>query len=404
MKQGYAHCGRMAYSPPMIRDTATLDHLLQDIRAFVRERWHPIEEQVDRSGEIPEPMVDELRRKGYFGWSIPQAYGGLGLTAEELVLCAMELSQASVALRARVGTNTGIGSEALVADGTEAQKSRWLPGMARGELTGCLALTEPDAGSEATNVQTTARLEGDEYILNGTKRFITNAPLADVFTVLARTEAGTKGTAGLTAFIVERGTPGLRSGEAYRKMGQAGSPVSDVVFEDCRVPASHIIGGRAGVGFQTVMKVLNKQRLHLAALCTGPAIRMLDLAIAHTQQRKQFGQAVSNFQLVQAMIADSRTEIFAARSMILEGARARDRGEDVALTASMCKYYASEMCGRVADRCVQMFGGSGYIADFSPIERYYRDVRLFRLYEGTSQIHQLNIAKLTLREHEAAHR
>jgi acyl-CoA dehydrogenase len=387
----------------MIRDADRLDALLADIRTFVRGRWHPLEDQVDRTGEIPEAMVDELRRKGYFGWSIPEAYGGLGLTAEELVLCAMELSQASVALRARVGTNTGIGSEALVADGTQAQKERWLPRMARGELTGCLALTEPDAGSEATNIQSTARREGDHYIIDGTKRFITNAPLADVFTVLARTEEGARGHAGLTAFIVERG-PGLRVGEPYRKMGQSGSPVSDVYLENCRVPASHIIGEKEGVGFQTVMKVLNKQRLHLAALCTGPAIRMLDLAVAHASQRTQFGQPVASFQLVQAMIADCRTEIFAARSMILEAARARDRGEDVALTASMCKYFASEMCGRVADRCVQMFGGSGYVADFSPIERYYRDVRLFRLYEGTSQIHQLNIAKLTLREHEAATR
>ncbi|MGK6310662.1 acyl-CoA dehydrogenase family protein [Variovorax sp. DT-64] len=387
----------------MIRDQAHLDTLLADTRRLVRKRWHPLEDQVDRTGEIPPAFVDELRREGFFGWSIPEAYGGLGLTAEELVLCAMELSQSSVALRARVGTNTGIGSEALVADGTEAQKARWLPRMARGELTGCLALTEPDAGSEATNIQTTARSDGDHYILNGTKRFITNAPVADVFTVIARTEENTRGTAGLTAFLVERG-PGLRTGEPYRKMGQAGSPVSDVVFEDCRVPAGQVIGEKEGVGFQTVMKVLNKQRLHLAALCTGPAIRMLDLAMAHTSRRKQFGQPVASFQLVQAMIADCRTEIFAARSMILEAARARDRGEDVALTASMCKYFASEMCGRVADRCVQMFGGSGYIADFSPIERYYRDVRLFRLYEGTSQIHQLNIAKLTLREHEAGQR
>jgi acyl-CoA dehydrogenase len=386
----------------MIRDAARLDALLADIRAFVRERWHPLEERVAREDAVPDEVVGELRRKGYFGWSIPEAYGGLGLTTEELVLCAFELSQASVALRARVGTNTGIGSEALVADGTEEQKRRWLPRMATGELTGCLALTEPEAGSEASNVQTTARREGDHYVLDGTKRFITNAPVADLFTVLARTEEGSKGSAGLTAFIVERESAGLRTGAPYRKMGQEGSPVSDVFFENCRVPAANVIGGREGAGFQTVMKVLNKQRLHLAALCTGPAIRMLDLAIAHTQQRNQFGQAVSSFQLVQAMIADSQTEIFAARSMILEAARARDRGEDVALTASMCKYFASEMCGRVADRCVQMFGGSGYVADFSAIERYYRDVRLFRLYEGTSQIHQLNIAKLVLRAKAAA--
>ncbi len=383
----------------MIRTDANLDTLLTDIRSFVRERWHPLEDEIERLKEIPESIVLELRSKGYFGWSIPEKYGGLGLTAEELVLCAMELSQASVALRARVGTNTGIGSEALVADGTEEQKRRWLPRMATGELTGCLALTEPDAGSEASNIQTTARRDGDHYVLDGMKRYITNAPLADIFTVIARTDESSRGHAGLTAFIVERG-PGLRTGEPYKKMGQAGSPVSDVFFENCRVPAANVIGGKEGVGFQTVMKVLNKQRMHLAALCTGPAIRMLELAVSHTMQREQFGQPVASFQLVQAMIADCRTEIFAARSMILEAARARDRGEDVALTASMCKYFASEMCGRVADRCVQMFGGAGYIADFSSIERYYRDVRLFRLYEGTSQIHQLNIAKLTLREHE----
>lgn len=382
----------------MIRNPEQLDALLADVRAFVRDCWHPIENKIELLDEVPADIVKELQQRGFFGWSIPQAYGGLGLSTEELILAAFEISQASVALRARVGTNTGIGSEALVADGTEDQKQRWLPRMATGELTGCLALTEPDAGSEATNVQTTASLQGEHYILNGRKCYITNAPIADVFTVVARTEEGSKGSAGLSAFIVERNTPGLRTGPAYKKMGQAGSPVSDVYFENCAIPTANLIGGKEGVGFKTIMKVLNKQRLHLSALCTGPAIRMLDLAIEHTQKRQQFGQPVGNFQLLQAMVADSQTEIYAAKSMILEAARARDRGEDVALTASMCKYFASEMCGRVADRCVQMFGGAGYIADFSPIERYYRDVRLFRLYEGTSQIHQMNIAKQVLRE------
>jgi acyl-CoA dehydrogenase len=382
----------------MIRNPEQLDALLADVRAFVRDCWHPIENKIELLDEVPADIVKELQQRGFFGWSIPQAYGGLGLSTEELILAAFEISQASVALRARVGTNTGIGSEALVADGTEDQKQRWLPRMATGELTGCLALTEPDAGSEATNVQTTASLQGEHYILNGRKCYITNAPIADVFTVVARTEEGSKGSAGPSAFIVERNTPGLRTGPAYKKMGQAGSPVSDVYFENCAIPTANLIGGKEGVGFKTIMKVLNKQRLHLSALCTGPAIRMLDLAIEHTQKRQQFGQPVGNFQLLQAMVADSQTEIYAAKSMILEAARARDRGEDVALTASMCKYFASEMCGRVADRCVQMFGGAGYIADFSPIERYFRDVRLFRLYEGTSQIHQMNIAKHVLRE------
>ena len=382
----------------MIRNPETFSDFLADVRRFVREQWHPIEREVEALDQVPEPMVQALRTQGFFGWSIPEAYGGLGLTTEELVSAAFELSQASVALRARVGTNTGIGSEALVADGTPEQRERWLPRMARGELTGCLALTEPEAGSEASQITTTAVRDGDVYVLNGMKRYITNAPLADVFTVIARTEPDSQGSKGLTAFLVERGTPGLSTGPAYRKMGQAGSPVSDVFFQDCRVPASHLIGGVEGAGFKTVMKVLNKQRLHLAALCTGPAMRMLELAVTHTRQREQFGQPVVNFQLIQAMIANCQTEIYAARSMILEAARARDRGEDVALSASMCKYFASEMCGRVADRCVQMFGGAGYVADFSEIERYYRDVRLFRLYEGTSQIHQLNIAKLTLRD------
>lgn len=380
----------------MIRNPEALAYIVEQTRRFVREEWHPRENDVELADEVPEDLVEKLRQGGFFGWSIPEAYGGQGMTTEELITCAFELSRASVALRARVGTNTGIGSEALVADGTEAQKQRWLPRMATGELTSCLALTEPDAGSQATNVKTRARLEGDHYMLDGHKCYITNAPIADVFTVIARTESATKGSKGLSAFLVERSTPGLSTGKPYRKMGQAGSPVSDITFDQCVVPAENLIGNVEGVGFKTVMKVLNKQRIHLAALSTGPAERMLDLAREHVTQREQFNAKLSSFQLVQALIADCETEIYAARSMIMETARARDAGKDIAMEASMCKYFATEMCGRVADRCVQLFGGAGYVADFSPIERYYRDVRLFRLYEGTSQIHQLNIAKHSL--------
>jgi len=383
----------------MVRNQQAFDAFLSDVRTFVRNEVFVREAEIERLDEVPADLVQTLREKGYFGWSIPQAYGGAGLSTEELVLGALELSQAAVAVRARVGTNTGIGAEGIVVDGTEAQKQQYLPRLASGEWTGCLAVTEPEAGSEATNVQTTARREGDSYILNGSKCYITNAPLADVFTVTARTEPGSKGAKGVSAFIVERGMPGLSTGAPYRKMGQAGSPVGEVRFNECRVPAANLIGGVEGNGFRTVMKTLNKQRIHLAALSTGPAMRMLEMAVAHTTTRAQFGQPVANFQLVQALIADCRTEIFAARSMILETARKRDRGEDVVLEASMCKYFATEMCGRVADRCVQMFGGAGYVADHSEIERWYRDVRLFRLYEGTSQIHQLNIAKQVLAAH-----
>lgn len=382
----------------MIRDAEGFNTFLNELRRFVRQRLIPHEKAVMESDDVPAEIVREMAAQGMFGYSIPEEFGGAGMTTEELVLAAMELSQCSVAFRARVGTNTGIGSEALVADGTPEQKKRYLPMLASGEVTGCFALTEPEAGSEATALRSTARRDGDVYVLNGTKCFITNAPIAGLFTVMARTNPAESGAAGISAFIVERDTPGLSTGTPYRKMGQEGSPVSEVHFNDCRVPAEHLIGGQEGVGFRTAMKVLNKQRIHLAALCTGPAIRMLDEAIRFVTERRQFGQALADFQLIQAMIADCQTEIHAARALILETARQRDRGEDVTLTASMCKYFASEMCGRVADRCVQMFGGYGYIADYG-IEHFYRDVRLFRLYEGTSQIHQLNIAKRTLAAH-----
>lgn len=379
----------------MIRDPETYPAFLAQLRRFVQQRLVPREAEVASRDEVPADLVKEMADIGLFGFSIPEAYGGAGMTTEELVLAAIELSQCSVAFRARVGTNTGIGSEALVADGSPAQKQRYLPRLANGEITGSFALTEPEAGSDATALTTSARRDGDHYVINGTKCFITNAPIAGLFTVMARTDPNTTGASGISAFLIERGTPGLSTGPAYRKMGQEGSPVSEVHFDDCRVPAANLIGGVEGQGFRTAMKVLNKQRIHLSALCIGPAIRMLDDAVRFVSTRKQFGEPLSSFQLVQAMIADCQTEIHAARALVLETARQRDRGEDVTMQASICKYFASEMCGRVADRCVHMFGGYGYIADYG-IERFYRDVRLFRLYEGTSQIHQLNIAKRTL--------
>ena len=385
----------------MIRDEARLTALLGEVHDWVRDVAHPNEQRVADADEIPAEIVQDMAQRGFFGWSIPEDYGGLGLTTEELVMAAMELSQCAVAYRARVGTNTGIGSEALVADATEAQKQKYLPLMARGEATGCLALTEVNAGSEASNIETTARRDGDHYVLHGMKRYITNAPIADLFTVFARTDPDSSGARGISAFIVERGFEGLSTSAPYKMMGQSGSPVGEVRFENCIVPAENLIGGVEGVGFKTAMKVLNKQRIHLAALCTGPAIRMLDMAMDHANAREQFGQKVANFQLVSALLADCRAEIEAAKQLVLSTARARDAGTDIALEASICKYFASEMCGRVADRCVQVFGGAGYVADHSSIERYYRDVRLFRLYEGTSQIHQLNIMKQMQRRRSA---
>jgi acyl-CoA dehydrogenase len=295
------------------------------------------------------------------------------------------------------GSTVGIGSQGILIDGTPEQKQHYLPRLASGELIATFALTEPDAGSDAASLRTTAILDGDHYVINGTKRYITNAPQAGLFTLMARTNPADKGAGGVSAFIVEAGTAGITIGPKDRKMGQRGAHTADVHFDDCRVPATQIIGGREGQGFKTAMKVLEKGRIHIAAICVGAAERMQRDALNYAVQRKQFGQRIADFQLVQAMLADNQTEIYAARCMVIDAARRRDEGRPVATEASCCKLYASEMCGRVADRAVQIFGGAGYMADYG-IERFYRDVRLFRLYEGTSQIQQLVIARNLVRE------
>ena len=376
----------------MIRDQETLNVLLASISRFVRERLMPNESEVADTDEIPAKLVAEMRELGLFGLSIPEAYGGLELTMEEEVFVAFEIARTSPAFRSMIGTNNGIGSQGIVIDGTEEQKQRYLPRLAAGEIIGSFALTEPGAGSDAASLRTSAVRDGDDYLLNGTKRYITNAPEASIFTVMARTDAEKRGAGAISAFIVEKGTPGLSLGKIDRKMGQKGAHTCDVIFENCRVPAGNLIGGKEGVGFKTAMKVLDKGRLHISAVCVGAAERMLDDALRYAMDRQQFGKPISEFQLVQAMLADCRTEIYAARCMVLDAARRRDAGEDVSTEASCCKLFASEMCGRVADRCVQIHGGAGYVSEYA-IERFYRDVRLFRIYEGTSQIQQLVIAR-----------
>jgi len=381
----------------MIRDTARLDDLLARTRRFVREVAIPNEDRVEREDLVGPDLVAEMRKLGTFGWSIPEEYGGSGLTTEELALAFMELTQCSVAYRVVGAQNAGIGSECLIRDGTEEQKRRYLPRLATGELIGCLALTEEMAGSDATALQSRAVQDANgDYVINGAKRYITLAPIAGLFTVFARTDGSTRGAAGVSAFLVERGTPGITTSGSTPKMGQEGAPIGEVYLQDCRVPASAIVGGVPGEGFRTVMKCLNKQRVNLAALSTGPAIRMLDEAVAYARERQQSGRPIGEFQLVQAMLAECKVEIEAARALILETARKRDRDEDVTMDVSLCKYYATEMCCRVADRVVQIFGGQGYVKGRG-IERFYRDVRAARIYEGTSQIHLLNIAKQLLR-------
>ena len=379
-------------------DPSTLEQLQTTVRRFVRERLVPLEAQVAREDRIPAEVVQEMRELGLFGLTVPEAYGGLGLNTEEECKVVMELGWTSPAFRSVIGTNNGIGSQGLVMDGTAAQKDHWLPRMASGEVIGSFALTEPDAGSDAGSVRTRADRQDDGFIINGRKRYITNAPHAQLFTVFARTDTNAPGSRGVSAFLVPADSKGLSLGKPDKKMGQQGAHVCDVVFEDVYVPADALLGGEAALhkGFLTAMKTLDRGRLHISALAVGCAQRLIEEATRYAAERQQFGQAIGEFQLVQAMLADSATEAYAARTMVLDAARRRDEGTDNEALASRSKLFATEMVGRVADRAVQIFGGAGYMEEYG-IERFYRDVRLLRLYEGTSQIQQLIIAKALLK-------
>ena len=379
----------------MALDAESRELLLQTIRRFVAERLRPLEAQVAEQDLVPPEVVEEMKRLGLFGLSIPEEYGGSALSIEDEALVLFEIGRTSPAFRSTFGTNVGIGSQGLMMAGTEAQKAKYLPGIASGEQIISFALTEPEAGSDSASLQTRATRDGDAYVLTGTKRYITNANRAHLFTVMARTNPDRKGAAGVSAFIVERDLPGLSVGKPERKMGQQGAQICDVIFDGVRVPAENRIG-EEGQGFKIAMKVLDRGRITIAALCVGAAERLLCDCVAYASERKQFGQPIANFQLVQAMIADSKTEAMAARALTLEAARKADTGAPVTLEAAAAKLFASEMVGRVADRAVQIFGGAGYVADHG-IERFYRDVRIFRIYEGTSQIQQVVIARETLK-------
>lgn len=381
----------------MIRDNETLEALLDSVRRFVRERLVPAENEVAETDEIPESIVQEMRDLGLFGMTIPEQFGGLELSMEEEVRVLFELCQTAPAFRSIIGTTVGIGSQGILMDGTKEQQEAWLPRLATGEIIASFALTEPEAGSDAAAVRTTAIKDGDFYIVNGTKRFITNAPHAGMFTLMARTNPADKGAGGVSSFIVDAKTPGISFGKYDKKMGQRGAHTCDVIFDNVKVPATNLIGLKEGQGFKTAMKVLEKGRIHIAAVAVGVAKRILRDALAYALERKQFGQAICDFQLVQAMLADSQAELYAAECMTVDAARRRDDGLNVAMEASSAKMFATEMCGRVADRAVQILGGSGYMAEYG-IERFYRDVRLFRLYEGTTQIQQLIIAKQMIRQ------
>lgn len=377
----------------MALDADTFDALIDTVRRFVSERLRPLEAQVEADDMMPADIISEMRELGLYGLSIDEEYGGLGLTMTEEVRVAIELGRTTPAFRSAFGTNVGIGSQGLVMAGTPEQKATWLPRIASGEIVTSFALTEPDVGSDSGAVKTRAVRDGDVYRLTGTKRYITNADKADLFTVMART--GDVGAKGVSAFLVPRDLQGVSIGEPEKKMGQKGTKVADVILDDVAVPVANRLGDE-GEGFKIAMRVLDRGRLHISAVCIGVAERLIADCVAYATERKQFGKPIADHQLIQAMIADSKTEALAARALVLETAVAKDAGKEVVLESAACKYYASEMVGRVADRAVQIFGGAGYIADYG-IERLYRDVRLFRIYEGTSQIQQIIIARETIK-------
>ena len=371
---------------------------LGKLDTLVADTLIPNEERLSDIAGVPDDLAAPLKSMGLFGLTIPVRYGGLALDMEKQCLAMIAVTRASSVYRARFSTTVGLSAQAILLNGTDEQCSTYLPRLAKGEWTSAFALTEENAGSDATNVETTARREGNGYVLNGTKRYITNSNIADLFVVMARTDETKPGADGISAFLVERGTPGLSVGAVDKKMGQAGAPTAPMLFENCRIPASALLGREEGQGFRNAMGGINTARLHVACTCVGQAERLMREALAYAMQRRQFGKPIIEHQSVANLLADCRTETVAARALIMETARrfTHPPSLDVAADIACAKYFASEMVCRVADRAVQVLGGAGYLANHC-IERLYRDVRLFRLFEGTSQIQQMVIARAMVR-------
>jgi acyl-CoA dehydrogenase len=375
---------------------AEFDELLKLLRDFIRREVMPAEAGIDESDEIPPRLIAQAKEMGLYGYALPSQYGGLGLSVEQQVRVTIEVGYTSPAFRSLFGTNNGIAGQVLVLAGTEQQRERWLPRLASGEVVASFALTEPDAGSDPSRMTTSARAEDGDWVIDGLKRYITNAPMADVFMVFARTDPQAPPGRGIGVFIVPADTAGVTVAARDHKMGQAGAWTADVVFAEARVPMDALVGEEAQAGYATAMRSLAHGRLVIAAMCVGVAARLIDESVTYASERSQGGHPIGEYQLVQAMLADSQTEYMAARALVLDAAVQYDNGADRRLAPSAAKYFASEAVGRIADRAVQIHGGSGYIRGI-PVERLYRDVRLFRIYEGTSQIQQLVIARELLR-------
>ena len=381
-------------------DPEIFDAFIDQLKRYVRERLIPAEADVIANDSIPDDILQEMRDMGLFGITIPEEFGGAGMNVSQYIETVKQLAYASPAYRSTISINIGMTGSAIKNFGTPEQKAHWLPRIASGEIA-CFGLTEPGSGSDSAAMQTSAVRDGNGYRLNGTKRYITNSPHAKIGLIMARTnkEALPK-NAHVSAFIVDMTSPGISIGSPDKKMGQSGAHIADINMDDVFLPGDALVGGVEGRGFQIAMQSLDNGRLSVAGMAVGMGRRALDTAVRYATERKAFGEAISNFQLIQAMLADSDAELYAAECMIADACARADRGENIVRKAAAAKMFASEACGRVVDRCVQVYGGAGYLAEYEA-ERFFRDARILRIYEGTTQIMQLQIAKHMLRDFNA---
>ena len=383
-------------------DPELFEQFIEQLERYVRERLIPAEREVIEHDRVPDAILAEMRDMGLFGLTVPEDYGGAGLSTSQYARVVRTMAYAAPAFRSIFSINVGMFNSAIKNGGTEAQKAEWWPRIAAGEIA-CFGLTEPGSGSDSAAMATTAKPDpsGNGWILNGTKRYITNAPHAQVGLIMARTEKDNlPKNAHVSAFIVPMDAPGVTVGSPDAKMGQSGSHIADVILEDVHVPGEALLGGETGKGFVFAMKSLDNGRISVGAASTGYARRALDSALKYATERKAFGEPIANFQLIQQMLAESETEIYAAECMMADVTARADRGENILRKAAAFKVFASEMCGRVVDRVVQIYGGAGYLAEYDA-ERFFRDARIYRIYEGTTQILQLQIAKHMLRDFAA---
>ena len=383
-------------------DADIFEQFIEQLDRYVRERLIPAEKDVIANDRIPDDIVAEMKEMGLFGLTVPEEYGGAGLNTSQYARVVNCMAYAAPAYRSIFSINVGMFNSAIKNGATEAQKAEWWPRIAAGEIA-CFGLTEPGSGSDSAAMATTARPDpsGNGWILNGTKRYITNAPHADVALIMARTEKeALPKNAHVSAFIIPMDTPGISTGSPDKKMGQEGSHISDIMLDDVHVPGEALLGGETGKGFIFAMKSLDNGRISVGAAAAGYARRALDSALRYANERKAFGEPIANFQLIQQMLAESEMEIYAAEAMMKDVTERADRGENILRKAAAFKVFSSEMCGRVVDRVVQIYGGAGYLAEYDA-ERFFRDARIYRIYEGTTQILYLQIAKHLLRDWSA---